>query len=83
MRKKKILVVLGGNSKEREISLETGRSCILALKKIGFNVIKFDPKILSLTKIKQFNPDVIFNALHGKEGEDGTVQSFFDIFHFF
>jgi len=80
LRKKKILVVLGGNSKEREISLETGRSCILALKKIGFNVIKFDPKILSLTKIKQFNPDVIFNALHGKEGEDGTVQSFFEHF---
>ena len=44
--KKKILILAGGYSKEREISLETGRSCILALKKIGFNVIKFDPKIL-------------------------------------
>ncbi len=78
--KKKILVVLGGTSREREVSLESGKSCILALKKIGHRVLKFDPKYLSLNNIKKYNADVIFNALHGKGGEDGKVQSFFEYF---
>ena len=52
----------------------------MALKKIGHSVLKFDPKFLSLDKIKKNNPDVIFNALHGKGGEDGKVQSFFEYF---
>ena len=78
--KKKILVVLGGTSREREVSLESGKSCILALKKIGYRVLKFDPKYLSLNKIKKYKADVIFNALHGKDGEDGRVQSFFEYF---
>ena len=80
MPKKKVLVVLGGNSRERKVSLESGNSCILALKEIGYNVTKFDPKFLSLNKINKTNPDVIFNALHGKEGEDGKIQSFFEYF---
>ena len=80
MKKKRVLVVLGGTSREREVSLESGKSCILALKKIGHSVLKFDPKFLSLDKIKKNNPDVIFNALHGKGGEDGKVQSFFEYF---
>ena len=80
MPKKKVLVVLGGNSREREVSLESGKSCILALKEIGYNVTKFYPKFLSLNKINKTNPDVIFNALHGKEGEDGKIQSFFEYF---
>ena len=80
MKKKRVLVILGGESKEREISLESAKSCILALKKIGHRVLKFDPKVLSLTKINQNNPDLIFNALHGKGGEDGKVQSFFEYF---
>ena len=66
--KKKILVILGGNSREREISLESGKSCILALKKIGYKVLKFDPKYFSFQNLKKNNPDIIFNALHGKEG---------------
>ena len=78
MSKKKVLVVLGGNSREREVSLESGKSCIIALKKIGYNVTRFDPKFLSLNKINKTNPDIIFNALHGKEGEDGKIQSFFE-----
>ena len=80
MKKKRVLVVLRGASREREVSLESGKSCILALKKIGYSVLKFDPKFLSLDKIKKNNPDVIFNALHGKGGEDGKVQSFFEYF---
>ena len=61
--RKKILVILGGNSRERNISLETGKSCIFALNKVGYQTIKFDPKKNSLNNIKKINPDVIFNAL--------------------
>ena len=62
-KKKRILVVLGGNSREREVSLETGKSCIKALKKVGYKKIKFDPKFSSITEIKRNHADVIFNAL--------------------
>ena len=80
MKSKKILVVQGGKSKEREISLKTGQACIKAIKKIGHKVIKFDPKYKSFFEIKKINPDIIFNALHGKHGEDGEIQSFFEFF---
>ena len=78
MIKKKILVVLGGNSREREISLKTGKACIVAIKKLGYKVEIFDPKKKSFFDIKKNNSDIIFNALHGEEGEDGYAQSFFE-----
>ena len=78
MVKKKILVVLGGNSKEREISIKTGEACISAIKRLGYKVDRFDPKIESFFDIKNSKSDIIFNALHGKEGEDGFAQSFFE-----
>tara|TARA_B100000963_G_scaffold294875_1_gene265637 strand:+ start:214 stop:1143 length:930 start_codon:yes stop_codon:yes gene_type:complete len=78
MAKKKILVVLGGNSREREISLKTGKACIVAIKKLGYRVELFDPKKKSFFDIKKNNSDLIFNALHGEEGEDGYAQSFFE-----
>ena len=78
MSKKKILVVLGGNSREREISIKTGLACIKAIKKLGYKVEKFDPKLKSFFEIKKNNADIIFNALHGEEGEDGYAQSFFE-----
>ena len=71
MTKKKILVVLGGNSKEREISIKTGKACISAIKRLGYKVETFDPKKKSFFDIKRTNPNIIFNALHGEEGEDG------------
>ena len=77
---KKVLVIQGGTSKEREISLQTGKSCILALKKNGYKVFKLDPKYSPLSEVKKNNPDVIFNCLHGKNGEDGKVQSFFEYY---
>ncbi len=78
MKKKKVLVVLGGNSKEREISIKTGKACFLAIKRLGYKVELFDPKIKSFFDIKKSNPNIIFNALHGEEGEDGYAQSFFE-----
>ena len=61
MPKKNVLVVLGGNSRERYISLESGRACISALKKNGFKVNVFDPKFLSLDSINKDKPNVILN----------------------
>ena len=78
MIKKKILVVLGGNSRERQISLKTGKACIAAIKKLGHKIEIFDPKKKSFLDIKRSNSDIIFNALHGEEGEDGYAQSFFE-----
>ena len=81
MNKKKIknvLVVLGGNSGERAVSLASGKACIRALKKKKYKVSSFDPKFKNLNLINKNNVDVIFNALHGKEGEDGVAQSYFE-----
>ena len=78
MIKKKILLVLGGNSKEREISIKTGKACCVAIKRLGYKVEMFDPKKKSFFDIKKSKSDIIFNALHGEEGEDGYAQSFFE-----
>ena len=78
MKNKKVLVVLGGTSGEREVSLDSGRACIKALKLLGYKVSTFDPKKKSLNLIDKNKTDVIFNALHGKKGEDGVAQSYFE-----
>ena len=78
MKYKKVLVVLGGLSGEREVSLDSGRACVKALKKKGYKVSIFDPKKKPLNLIDKTKVDVIFNALHGKEGEDGVAQSYFE-----
>ncbi len=75
---KKVLIVLGGTSGERSISLESGRACALALKKRNYDVSLFDPKFKNLNEIDKSKVDVIFNALHGKGGEDGIAQSYFE-----
>ena len=75
---KNILVVLGGASGERAVSLASGRACIKALKRKGYKVSTFDPKIKNFNLIIKKNIDVIFNALHGKDGEDGIAQSYFE-----
>ena len=75
---KNVLVVLGGTSGERTISLESGKACIKALKKQGYKVSSFDPKIKNFNLINKTKIDVIFNALHGRDGEDGIAQSYFE-----
>ena len=75
---KKVLVVLGGTSGERRVSLDSGKACIKALKKKGYKVSTFDPKFKNLNLINKKNVDVVFNALHGKDGEDGIAQSYFE-----
>ena len=71
--KKKIILLMGGPSKERSVSILSGKACYRALKKAGYEVVKIDPKneILNLSKHKA---NLAFNALHGQFGEDGTIQ---------
>ena len=75
---KNVLVVLGGTSGERAVSLESGRACIKALKNKGYNVSTFDPRYKNFNLINSKNINVIFNALHGRDGEDGVAQSYFE-----
>ena len=72
--KKKILVICGGISKERLISLETGKEVAKELKKNKYKVKISEPNSNLFKSIKTFRPDVIFNALHGQFGEDGYIQ---------
>ena len=69
---------MGGTSGERMVSLNSGKACVKALKKKKYNVSIFDPKFKNLKLIDKKNVDVIFNALHGKDGEDGVAQSYFE-----
>ena len=69
---------MGGTSGERAISLSTGKACIIALKKKKYLVSKFDPKFKNFNLINKRKIDVIFNALHGKDGEDGIAQTYFE-----
>ena len=74
--KKKILILAGGFSKEREISLITSKSVQKALNNSGKYITKIiDPKGDLIKKIRKFKPKVIFNALHGRYGVDGYIQS--------
>jgi D-alanine-D-alanine ligase len=72
---KKILVLCGGISKERLISLETGKEVFKELKKNKYKVIISEPDNSLLENIKSFKPNIIFNALHGQFGEDGYTQT--------
>jgi D-alanine-D-alanine ligase len=73
--KKKILILCGGISKERLISLETGKQVSNELKKNKYKIQTCEPDNTLLQKIKLFNPNIIFNALHGQFGEDGYIQA--------
>ncbi len=74
--KKKVMILGGGISKERLISLETAKSVYNELKKNkNYKSIITEPDSSFLKKIKFFKPDIIFNALHGQFGEDGYIQT--------
>jgi len=77
--KKRILVLCGGISKERLVSLDTGKQVAKELKKNQYDVITCEPDNTLLKNIKLFKPDIIFNALHGQFGEDGYIQTILEI----
>ena len=78
--KKKVLILSGGISKERLISLDTGNQVFKELKKNGYRVKISEPDDYLEKNIKIFKPNVIFNALHGQFGEDGYIQTILDKF---
>ena len=73
--KKKILVISGGYSKERQISLQTGTQVAKELKNNGYKIKICEPNYNLFNIVKKFKPNIIFNALHGQYGEDGYIQS--------
>ena len=73
--KKKILIISGGISKERQISIDTGKQVAIELKKNDYQVRISEPDFRLNEEIDSFKPDIIFNALHGQFGEDGYIQT--------
>ena len=69
-----VAVLLGGISAEREVSLSSGRMCAAALREAGFKVVELDAGRDLAQRLAALSPDVVFNALHGRWGEDGCVQ---------
>lgn len=76
---KKIAVLLGGTSGEREISLISGRAVLAALQAAGYAAYPFDPAVEPIWRLADDRPDVVFNVLHGGAGEDGTIQAALDL----
>ena len=75
---KNIIVVHGGNSNERAISFKSSISVVKALKDLGYKVQTFDPFKKKYSELKKMRKSIIFNSLHGFEGEDGVAQSYFE-----
>tara|TARA_Y100001970_G_scaffold293807_1_gene443380 strand:+ start:8192 stop:9112 length:921 start_codon:yes stop_codon:yes gene_type:complete len=73
--KKKILILAGGFSREREISLKTAKAVNLELKKKKYKTLICEPDGKFIKNLRNFKPSIVFNALHGRYGEDGYIQS--------
>ncbi|MFV0298633.1 MAG: D-alanine--D-alanine ligase [Hyphomicrobiaceae bacterium] len=74
-----VAVLMGGWSAEREVSLSSGRECAAALEAEGFRVTRIDVDRDLATTLARVRPDVCFNALHGRWGEDGCVQGLLEV----
>jgi D-alanine-D-alanine ligase len=70
----KVAVVMGGPSAEREVSIESGTCVMRALAALGHDAKSLDFDARFVDAIREIKPDVVFNALHGRGGEDGTIQ---------
>ncbi len=70
----KVVVLMGGPSAEREVSLSSGRECAAALRGEGYDVAELDAGPDLPARLSEMAPDVVFNALHGRWGEDGCAQ---------
>ncbi|MDE2134348.1 MAG: D-alanine--D-alanine ligase [Alphaproteobacteria bacterium] len=76
----RVAVLLGGRSAEREVSLTSGKGCADALREEGFDAVEIDPQTSDLAaQLNAARPDVVFNALHGRWGEDGCVQGLLEL----
>ena len=73
-----VAVVKGGRSAERQVSLVSGRECAAALRRLGYKVSEVDAGNDLPKELVQLSPDIIFNSLHGRYGEDGCIQGLFE-----
>ena len=76
---KRVAVLLGGRSAERNVSLSSGRECANALRGEGYEVIEIDAGLDLAERLHEARPDAVFNALHGRWGEDGCVQGLLEL----
>ncbi|HEV7336430.1 MULTISPECIES: D-alanine--D-alanine ligase [Bosea] len=76
---KHVAVLMGGWSVEREVSLNSGAGCAAALERAGFRVTRVDVQRDIAAVLEKLRPDVAFNGLHGRFGEDGTIQGMLEI----
>src|SRR5436309_4949319 len=76
---KHVAVLMGGWSAEREVSLRSGRACADAAERAGFRVTGVDVGRDIAAVLKTLNPDVALNVLHGRPGEDGTLQGLLEV----
>ena len=76
---KHVAVLMGGWSAERAVSLNSGRGCADALEAKGYRVTRVDVDRSIAETLAKLRPDVAFNALHGRFGEDGTIQGVLEI----
>src|SRR5690348_10309688 len=75
----KLAVVRGGKSAEREVSLRSGAQVAKALRSLGHQVTEVDLDASTWDKLRDGGFECVFNALHGRLGEDGTVQGMFEL----
>ena len=75
------MVLMGGRSAEREVSLDSGHGCAQALEEAGYDVTRydFDGDVAALLSALDPKPDAVFNALHGRWGEDGCIQGLLEL----
>jgi D-alanine-D-alanine ligase len=76
---RKIAVLMGGMSAERQVSLETGRAIAGALRQLGHDVWEVDAGRETAARLAEIDPEVAFLALHGRGGEDGTMQGLLEV----
>src|ERR1051325_2607516 len=76
---KHVAVLMGGWSAERDVSLRSGRACAEALTRQGYRVTRVDVGRDIANVLSTVKPDVALNVLHGRPGEDGTLQGMFEI----
>ena len=76
---KHVAVLMGGWSAEREVSLNSGKACCKALGEQGYKLTPIDVALDIAIVLPEVRPDVVFNALHGRFGEDGKIQGLLEI----
>ncbi|MEI6729973.1 MAG: D-alanine--D-alanine ligase, partial [Pseudomonadota bacterium] len=77
--KKHVVVLKGGMSVEREVSLSSAKAISVALNQLGYRVSEIDAGHDVAARLAEIKPDIAFNALHGRFGEDGAIQGLLEI----